>query len=245
MVEVQDLQKRFGRITAVAGVSFTAPDGKITGLLGENGAGKTTTLAMMCGLVPPDNGSIRVDDAVGMPVDLRRRVGALLDHKGLYPRLTARENVAYFGALRGIEGPALDRRVQDTVTLLDMEPIADRRTAGFSQGERMKVALARAIIHSPRNLLLDEPTNGLDIPSARSLRAALIRMRERGTCIVLSSHVLQDVEALCDDIVLMSRGRVVLQGSSAAVCGQAGCPTLEDAFMRLTKPEETPTCLTA
>ncbi len=245
MVEVQDLQKRFGRVTAVASVSFTAPDGKITGLLGENGAGKTTTLGIMCGLLRPDRGSVRVDGSATAPIELRRRIGALLDQKGLYPRLTARENISYFGALRGIDAPTLARRVQETLTLLELDHVADRRTGGFSQGERMKVALARAIVHSPQNVLLDEPTNGLDIPSARSLRAALIRMRERGACIVLSSHVLQDVEALCDNIVVISRGRVVAQGSPDAVRGQAGCPTLEDAFIRLTTREEVPSCLTA
>lgn len=243
MVDVRDLHMHFGAVTALAGVSFTAPDGRITGLLGENGAGKTTTLNIVSGLHQPTRGEVAVDDAeANAPTERRQRVGALLDQKGLYTRLTARENVAYFGALRGFEGGELARRVQRALAIVGIESDAERRTEGFSQGERMKVALARAIVHTPKNLLLDEPTNGLDIPSARGLKTALKRMRDEGICIVLSSHIIQDVVALCDDVVIISRGRTVAHGDPGAVSTAAGCATLEEAFMILTGHQEHTTC---
>jgi sodium transport system ATP-binding protein len=239
MVEAHDLRMRFGAVQALAGVSFAAANGRITGLLGANGAGKTTTLNIVSGLYQPAGGTVRVD-SVGAtdPVDRRRRVAALLDHKGLYTRLTARENVAYFGALRGMEGHELTRAVQRALVIVGLDTDADRRTEGFSQGERMKVALARVIVHSPTNLLLDEPTNGLDIPSARGFKAALIHMRSQGVCIVFSSHLVHDVSALCDEVVIVARGRTVAQGEPAALCRKAGCDTLEEAFMALTGRQE-------
>lgn len=247
MVEVRDLHMHFGAIRALTGVSFTAPDGTITGLLGENGAGKTTTLNIVSGLHQPTRGHVVVDgDAAGAaaaPTGRRLRVGALLDQKGLYTRLTARENVAYFGALRGFSGAELTRRVLRALAIVGLESEAERRTEGFSQGERMKVALARAIVHTPKNLLLDEPTNGLDIPSARGFKAALKRMRDEGTCIILSSHIIHDVVALCDEVVIISRGRTVVQGDPAAVTRKAGCATLEEAFMALSGRQEGKTCL--
>jgi len=234
MIDVNGLHKRFGTVQAVRGISFSAPDGRITGLLGENGAGKTTTLALVCGLLPADEGSIRVGPDSGSSIERRRRLGALLDHKGLYDRLTARENIAYFGRLHGLSEGRLTARVDAVLRQLDLEQIADRRTAGFSQGERMKVALGRAIVHSPAHLILDEPTNGLDIPSVQGLRRALRGMRDEGVCIVLSSHVLDDVRALCDNVVIVSHGRVVADGTEAAICRQAERATLEDAFLMLT-----------
>jgi sodium transport system ATP-binding protein len=238
MIHVRNLRKRFGAVTAVDDIAFDAPDGAITGLLGENGAGKTTTLAMICGLMRPDEGSIQVGSVPGTPVERRRKIGALLDHKGLYGRLTARENIAYFGELHGMSGTVLDQRVEDVLGQLGLAQIADRRTAGFSQGERMKVALGRAIVHSPGHLLLDEPTNGLDIPAVHGLREVLRRMRDSGACIVFSSHVLDDVRALCDHVVMISRGRVAATGSERAICEQIGCATLEGAFAALTAPRE-------
>ncbi len=193
MIDVSHVGKAFGAVRAVTDASFTAPDGTITGILGENGAGKTTTLAMICGLVQPDAGSIRVGPAESTPLERRRCLGALLDHKGLYGRLTARENITYFGELHGMCGARLAQQVQEVLSQLGLEEIADRRAAGFSQGERMKVALARAIVHSPAHLLLDEPTNGLDIPTVHGLRDLLRRFRDRGTCVVFSSHVLEEV----------------------------------------------------
>jgi sodium transport system ATP-binding protein len=223
-------------VAAVNGVSFTAADGQITGLLGENGAGKTTTLAMIGGVLKPDAGSIHIDGTDGRTsLDGRRRLGALLDHTGLYARLTARENIRYFGALHGLHD--LDERVSRTLTLLGLDALADRRAAGFSQGERMKVALARAVVHGPRNLLLDEPTNGLDISSVRALRGWLKDMRDRGLCIVFSSHVLEEVRALCDRIVILSKGRVAAHGTPDAICRDTGCDSLEDAFVQLVAGE--------
>jgi sodium transport system ATP-binding protein len=235
MIEVRHLRKAFGAVRAVSDVSFRAPNGRITGILGENGAGKTTTLALICGLLRPDEGWVRVGP--GSPIERRRRIGALLDHKGLYDRLTARENVAYFGRLQGVLPCLLERRVEDVLVQLDLTRVADRRVAGFSQGERMKVALGRAIVHSPAHVLLDEPTNGLDIPSVHGLRDVLRRMRDSGTCVLFSSHVLDEVRALCDHVVIISRGRVVAQGDPADVCRLAGCATLEEAFLVLNDRE--------
>jgi len=244
MVEVTDLHMHFGEVRALSGVSFAARDGAITGLLGENGAGKTTTLNIISGLHQPMRGSVALDArATGEPIERRRHVGALLDQKGLYPRLTVRENVAYFGALRGFSGSELTRRVNRALTTVGIESLAERRTQGFSQGERMKVALARAIVHEPRNLILDEPTNGLDVPSARTFKAALSRMRELGVCIVFSSHLIHDVSALCDTVVIIARGRTVAQGEPAALCRKTGCDTLEEAFMVLTGHEQEASCL--
>ena len=243
MVEVTDLHMHYGAVRALTGVSFVALDGAITGLLGENGAGKTTTLNIVSGLHEPMRGSVRLDGATGDPVERRRHVGALLDEKGLYPRLTARENVAYFGALRGFTGAELTRRVQRALASVGIESLADRPTQGFSQGERMKVALARAIVHEPKTLILDEPTNGLDVPSARAFKTALSRMREHGVCIVFSSHLIHDVSALCDRVVIISRGRTVAQDEPEALCRQTQCSTLEEAFMALTGHEQEATCL--
>jgi sodium transport system ATP-binding protein len=244
MIDVRHLEMRFGPVTAVAAVSFCAADGRITGLLGENGAGKTTTLNILSGLHQPDHGHVIVDGRTAdAPVERRRQIGALLDHKGLYARLTVRENVAYFAALRGFSGADLTRRVEHALEVVGLLPLAHRRTEGFSQGERMKVALARAIVHEPRNLLLDEPTNGLDIPSARSFKEALRQMRDRGVCIVFSSHLIGDIDALCDEVVVISRGRTVAQGEPSALCRRAGRTTLEDAFMALTRVQEDHTCL--
>jgi sodium transport system ATP-binding protein len=238
MIVVKNLRKAFGRVRAVSGVSFTAPDGVITGLLGENGAGKTTTLALVCGLLRPDEGSIEIGEGDGTPIEIRRRVGALLDHKGLYDRLTARENIEYFGRLHGMPREVLTSRVGDVVNQLGLERIADRRTGGFSQGERMKVALGRAIVHSPSHLLLDEPTNGLDVPSVHALRDVLRGMRDQGVCIVFSSHVLDDIRALCDRLVMVSHGRVAASGNAAEICRQAGCRTMDEAFLKLASSGE-------
>jgi sodium transport system ATP-binding protein len=238
VVEVQSLQKRFGTVAAVRDVSFEALDGHITGLLGENGAGKTTTLGMVCGAINPDAGSIRVDGQIEAPGNRQRRLGALLDHKGLYARLTARENIRYFGELHGLRSRHLLDRVQQTVAQLGLDAIADRRTAGFSQGERMRVALGRALVHAPMNLVLDEPTNGLDISAIRGLRTLLKELRDQGACIILSSHVLEDVRLLCDRVVVLSCGRVVGQGSPSDLCRGTQCDSLEDAFVLLTAARE-------
>ena len=244
MIKVQNLVKHFDRRPAVRNLSFDARDGAITGLLGANGAGKTTTLRMICGVLQPDSGSIAVDDISGADAVLARqhRIGALLDHTGIYSRLTVRENLLFFGELRGMPPESLHARVESVISILGLEPIADRRTAGFSQGERMKTALGRALLHSPRNLLLDEPTNGLDIPTIRSLRDLLRRLRDSGACIVFSSHVLDEVRALCDQVVIVSHGSVIAQGSPAELCHQTASATLEDAFVKLTSQQEPALC---
>lgn len=243
MIEVQHLRKSFGKRRAVKDLSFSAPDGAITGLLGANGAGKTTTLRMICGVLTPDSGSVVVDHIQpDDPLVRQRRVGALLDHKGLYARLTARENLVYFGRLHGMPAGALAARVDQVIEILGLESIADRRTGGFSQGEHMKTALGRAILHSPRNLLLDEPTNGLDVPAVRSLRDLLKRLRDAGVCVVFSSHVLDEVHALSDRVAIIDRGCLVAEGSPAELCVRTGSASLEDAFVMLTSRPENDLC---
>ncbi|MCP3059198.1 ATP-binding cassette domain-containing protein [Myxococcus sp. K38C18041901] len=233
MIRATNLHKRFGAVTAVEDVSFTAEDGMITGLLGPNGAGKTTTLRMLYTLVRPDKGTAVVDDVdvVARPQDARRGLGVLPDTRGLYPRLTAREHARYFGELHGLSGAALDKRVDELVDLLDMKDIVDRRVEGFSQGERVKVALARALVHGPRNVLLDEPTNGLDVMSTRAVRTLLRRLRDEGRCIVFSSHVMQEVAALCERVVVVAHGRVVAEGTPEALRQATGKDSLEEAFV--------------
>ena len=237
MLRVADLQKRFGTVTAVQRVSFTAPDGAITGLLGANGAGKSTTLAMICGLLRPDAGTIEIDDHRVDVTQRRSGVGALLDHHGLYPRLTVRENIAYHAELQGLRGAILRRRVDEVHTRLGLASLADRRAAGLSQGERLKVALARAIVHEPQHLLLDEPTNGLDVPAVRHLRTVLRAMRDEGTCIIFSSHVLGEVRALCDRIVVIAQGRVVAEDTVEGFASRTRTGTLEKAFVAVITEE--------
>jgi sodium transport system ATP-binding protein len=235
MIKVEGLHKRFGAVTAVDGVSFEAQDNAITGLLGPNGAGKTTTLRMLYAVMRPDEGQIRVDsiDAVATPQDAQSRLGVLPDGFGLYPRLTAREHIEYFGELHGINGVRLQERARELIDLLDMGAIANRRVGGFSHGERTKVALARALVHDPQNVLLDEPTNGLDVMSTRAVRHIVRKLREQGRCVLFSSHVMQEVSALCDSIVIIASGRVVAHGTPNELRNQTGEDSLEDAFVAL------------
>jgi sodium transport system ATP-binding protein len=216
-------------------VTFGAGNGRVTGLLGPNGAGKTTTLRMLYAVMRPDEGRILVDDidAVAQPQAAQARLGVLPDGFGLYPRLTAREHIRYYGELHGLSGRALDRRADELFELLDMNAIADRRTAGFSHGERTKVAIARALVHDPSNVLLDEPTNGLDVMSTRAVRDIIRRLRDQGRCVLFSSHVMQEVSALCDSIVVIASGRVVANGTPDELRAQSGEPNLEDAFVAL------------
>jgi sodium transport system ATP-binding protein len=238
MIVVEDLAKSFGKrgeVHAVAGVSFQAADGAITGLLGPNGAGKTTLLRMLATLVLPDRGHAKVGglDIVRDRYPVRRRIGVLSDARGLYPRLTARENIRYYGELHGLRGAALERRIDELVGVLGLQPIADRRAQGFSQGERMKTAIARALVHDPDTILLDEPTNGLDIMSVRGLREQLKGLRAAGKCLLFSSHVMQEVAALCDRIVILGKGRVIAEGTAAELVAKSGASSLEDAFVGL------------
>jgi sodium transport system ATP-binding protein len=238
MIAVSGLVKRFGRkheIVAVDGASFQAAEGAITGLLGPNGAGKTTLLRMLSTLIAPDGGSATVDghDVVRERYRVRKEIGVLSDARGLYVRLTARENVRYYGRLHGLDGAALDTRIDELFAGLGLEALAERRTQGFSQGERMKVAIARALVHNPQTLLLDEPTNGLDIMSIRALRDLLRNLRAEGKCILYSTHVMQEVSALCDAIVILGHGRVIADGTGAELLARTGQSTLEDAFVSL------------
>jgi len=240
MIEASGLRKSFGDVRAVDDVTFVARDGEITGLLGPNGAGKTTTLRMLYTLMQPDAGSVRVDgiDAAHDPTAVRRRLGVLPDARGLYKRLTARENIAYFANLQGLEPATARTRADALIGALDMADFADRRTEGFSQGQRVKTAIARALVHDPRNVLLDEPTNGLDVMATRAMRAFMQRLKREGRCVLFSSHIMQEVATLCDRIVVIARGRVVADETPAALLAATGATTLEDAFVQVIGSEE-------
>lgn len=235
MICAEHLHKAFGALRAVEDVSFVARDGEITGLLGPNGAGKTTTLRMLYTLMHPDAGHILIDgiDTRAQPLEAQRRLGVLPDARGLYRRLTARENIEYFAALHGLSAASMRPRIEALLDALGMREFADRRVAGFSQGERLKTALARALVHDPHNVLLDEPTNGLDIMSTRSLREFLAQLRSAGRCVLFSSHVMQEVSALCDRIVIIAHGRVVADGSAEELRERAHEHSLEEAFVKL------------
>ena len=235
MLEARDLTKSFGAVQAVRGVSFSARDGQITGLLGSNGAGKSTTLRMLYTVLKPDAGDALIDGRSVMsdPLAARRSIGVLSHGAGVYNHLTARENILYFGELHGM--PRADRvaRAEELVELLEMQPFADRLAKGFSQGQRLKTALARAMVHRPKNLLLDEPTNGLDVMAVRGLRKILGQLRDAGHCVLFSSHVMQEVEQLCDEVVVIAAGKVVAAGALADIRARAGNQRLEDAFVQL------------
>jgi sodium transport system ATP-binding protein len=236
MIEVTQLSKQFGSVRALDGVSFRAEDGRVTGLLGPNGAGKTTTLRVITGLMTPDAGTATVDgcDAASDPFGVQSRIGVLPDSRGLYQRLTPREHIDYFGNLQGVPAAVLRTRREELLSRLGLAELADRRVAGFSHGERNKVALARALIHDPRNVILDEPTHGLDVPSTRAMRALIDGLRVQGRCVLFSSHVMQEVSALCDRIVVIAKGTVVADGTPDALREHTGCDDLEDAFVALT-----------
>jgi sodium transport system ATP-binding protein len=240
MIQVQGLSKSFGNVRAVQDVSFFAPDGQITGLLGPNGAGKSTTLRMLYTLVKPDSGTAQIDgfDVRQSPIEVQRRIGVLADARGLYPRLTTRENIRYYGRLHGLERGALERQIDSLVAMLDMESIVDRKTEGFSTGEKLKVAIARSLVHNPRNVLLDEPTNGLDVMSTRAMRQFILRLRQDGRCVLFTSHIMQEVAALCDQIVIISRGQVAATGTPDDLRRQTAQENLEDAFVAAIGSEE-------
>lgn len=240
MIEAEGLSKRFGEVAAVRDVSLRALDGRITGLLGPNGAGKSTTLRMLYTVLRPDAGDARIDgiSVVADSLAARRVIGVLPHAAGIYPHLTARENILYFGELHGLPGPERARRADELIALLELGEVAERRARGFSQGERLKTALARALVHRPRNLLLDEPTNGLDVMAVRSLRRLLERLRADGHCVLLSSHVMQEVGALCDDAVVIAHGVVRAQGTLGEIRARTGHANLEDAFVSLIGTDE-------
>jgi sodium transport system ATP-binding protein len=236
MIEVKGLGKSFGSVRAVEDVSFIAEDRCVTALLGPNGAGKTTTLRILTGLMSPDKGSVRVDgcDVKTDPLAVQSRIGVLPDSRGLYQRLTPREHIDYFGRLQGVPETTLRTRREELIARLGLAELADRRVAAFSHGERNKVALARALIHDPHNVVLDEPTHGLDVASTRTIRAFINGLRERGRCVLLTSHVMQEVSALCDRIVVIAKGSVVADGTPDSLRERTGCDDLEDAFVELT-----------
>jgi sodium transport system ATP-binding protein len=240
MIAVEGLAKRFGRVEAVRDVSFSAADGRITGLLGPNGAGKSTTLRILYTALRPDAGQAHIDgiDVAVDPLAARRRLGVLPHGSGIYPQLSARENVRFYGELHGLRGRALDQRVAQLIDQLGMGAFADRRAKGFSQGQRTKVALARALVHAPANVILDEPTNGLDVMATRALRELIRGLRDAGHCVLFSSHVMQEVAALCDEIVIIDQGRVAGSGTPTELQARFGGSTLEEAFVKVLGEQE-------
>jgi sodium transport system ATP-binding protein len=234
MIKVEGIHKSFGKVHAVRGVSFDAPNGKITGLLGPNGAGKSTTLRVLYTVLKPDEGRASIDgaDVVTDSLAARQRIGALPHGAGLYPHLTARENIAYFARLCGLDKAEIDDRVERIVTLLEIGDFAERRTKGFSQGQRTKVSLARALVHDPQNVILDEPSNGLDVMATRSLRELILKLKDDGRCVLFSSHVMQEVAALCDDICIIANGQVAIDDSIGGIRERTGCEDIEDAFVK-------------
>ena len=240
MIEVSDVRKKFGAVQALGGVGFTARDGQITALLGPNGAGKTTLLRLLVGLLKRDSGTIAVDgvDPERDPMAVRTNIGFLTDQFGLYERMTTREYLVYFGELNGMTPGAANARVDEVSHLLVMDDILERASKGFSQGQRIKVALARTLLHRPRNLLLDEPSRGLDVMSTRALRSALAALRADGCCVIMATHVMQEVTHLCDDVIVIAKGHTVAQGSPQQLCQRTGIPNLEDAFVSLVGTEE-------
>jgi len=240
MIEVRDLKKYFGKVKAIDGVSFSARDGQITGLLGPNGAGKSTTLRVLYTAFNPDSGSALIDglDVVQDSLAVRSSIGVLTHGAGIYERLTARENVRYFGQLHGMSGHELNARIDELVDMLEMQDFVERRSKGFSQGQKTKVALARALVHKPKNVLLDEPTNGLDVMATRGLREVILRLKDAGHCVLFSSHVMQEVAALCDEIVIVAHGQVAASGSPDALRNATQESNLEDAFVKAIGSEE-------
>jgi sodium transport system ATP-binding protein len=235
MIEVIELVKHFGKIKAVDGLDFTAQDGQVLGLLGANGAGKTTTMRLVSAVIRPTSGDIRVGgiDTQKQPDLVRQMLGTLPENWGLYPRFTPREHFEMFGRYYNMGGIPLKQRIEEVIELLGIQDYADRRCEPFSKGMKQKVAIGRAILHNPTHLLLDEPTNGLDVMSARQVRALITRMRELGHCVIISTHVLSEAERLCDDVVIMDAGKVKAHGSVQAMRDQTGADTLEEAFLRL------------
>ncbi|MES2017353.1 MAG: ATP-binding cassette domain-containing protein [Pseudomonadota bacterium] len=240
MIEVNDVRKKFGAVQALGGVSFAARNGQITALLGPNGAGKTTLLRLLVGLLKRDTGTIRIDgaDPEQDPMAVRTNIGFLTDQFGLYERMSTREYLVYFGELNGMHPDAAHARIDEVSQLLVMDDILERRSKGFSQGQRIKVALARTLLHRPRNLLLDEPSRGLDVMSTRALRSALAALRADGCCVIMATHVMQEVTHLCDDVIVIAKGHTVAQGSPAELCQRTGIANLEDAFVSLVGTEE-------
>jgi len=240
MIKVRNLHKSFGDVKAVKGISFDVNDGEITGLLGPNGAGKTTTLRMLYSLLPPDEGEIRIDglDPTKDAMAIKRTLGVVPDSRGLYTRMSARENIAYYGQLHGMSRADINARIEELTETLDMGDFIERRTEGFSQGQRVKVAIARAMIHKPQTVLLDEPSNGLDVMSTRALRRYILELKNAGHSVILSTHIMQEVAALCDRIIIIANGQIAADGTADDLLEKSDCDSLEDAFVKLIGSEE-------
>ena len=240
MIKVRNLHKSFGDVKAVKGISFDVNDGEITGLLGPNGAGKTTTLRMLYSLLPPDEGEIRIDglDPTKDAMAIKRTLGVVPDSRGLYTRMSARENIAYYGQMHGMSRADINARIEELTETLDMGDFIERRTEGFSQGQRVKVAIARAMIHKPQTVLLDEPSNGLDVMSTRALRRYILELKNAGHSVILSTHIMQEVAALCDRIIIIANGQIAADGTADDLLEKSGCDSLEDAFVKLIGSEE-------
>lgn len=234
MISVNNLHKSFAKVRALSGISFNANDGRITGLLGPNGAGKSTTLRVLYTVLRPDRGTATIDgiDVLARPLEARAKIGSLPHGAGLYPHLSARENIVYYARLYGMAHELIDERTQQVIDQLDIGEFADRRTKGFSQGQRTKVALARALVHGPQNILLDEPSNGLDVMAIRSLRELIKTLKTAGKCVLFSSHVMQEVAALCDEIIIIAAGKVAIHDTPDGIRNATGCDDLEDAFVK-------------
>jgi sodium transport system ATP-binding protein len=232
-VAVDRLEKTLGANKVLRGISFEAHSGEIFGLLGPNGAGKTTTLRIVCTLLAPDAGSVEVlgFDTRTTPQEVRRRVGVVTAEIGVYPRLSARENIAYFAELSGVLDGELTRRVDAVIERLDMGSFAGQRAESLSSGQKQKVAIGRAIVHDPPVLMFDEPTSNLDVLASREIREFMVESKGRGKCVIFSTHVLHDAERLCDRVAILHRGRVVASGSTAEVRGDS--QDLEDSFLSL------------
>lgn len=240
MIEVNNLHKSFKSVKALNGLSFTAKDGEITGILGPNGAGKTTCLRTLYGLLQADEGSATIDgiQVNQHPLDARKRLGIFPDKFGLYERLTAYEQIDYFASIHGLSGTEKKQAIEQVINDLDMQDLAHRKTQGFSQGQRMKVTLAQALVHQPQNFVLDEPTRGLDVMSTRVLRNYLAKFKAKGHCILFSSHVMQEVAALCDRVIIVANGQLAAEGTPQELCKLAGEEHLEDAFVKLIGSDE-------
>jgi sodium transport system ATP-binding protein len=232
-VAVERLEKTLGKNRVLRGISFQAQPGEIFGLLGPNGAGKTTTLRLISTLLSPDSGTVAVlgFDTRKAPEQVRRRIGVVTADIGVYPRLSARENVTYFAQLSEVPNSDLKRRVDAVIDRLDIGSFANQRAESLSSGQKQKVAIARAIVHDPSVLMFDEPTSNLDVLASREVREFMVESKERGKCVIFSTHVLHDAERLCDRITILHEGQVVASGPTADVRG--GKPELEDAFLDL------------
>lgn len=227
-------------ITALDDVSFTLNDGEITGLLGLNGAGKSTLMRLIYGLLQPSAGDVWINEhqVSKNPNAARQLLGVLPDDTGLYKRLTARENIRYFGELQGLSGDVLENSINQLIEWLGMGAIAERRADGFSLGERMKTALARAIVHQPQHVLLDEPTNGLDVITTRAVRRLLHELKQQGRCVIFSSHLMHEVSGLCDRIIVISHGKILADGNLESILDAGKSTNLEDAFVNLVQPQQ-------